>query len=38
MMVICDQCKLEYDDFDHLTFCPHERFSASPDIRKLQVE
>jgi hypothetical protein len=38
MIVKCDQCNLEYDDFDHITFCPHARFSASEDIRQLQRE
>lgn len=38
MIVKCDQCNLEYDDFDHLTYCPHARFSVSEDVKQLQKE
>jgi len=38
MIVKCDKCKLSYDDFDHLTFCPHNRFPASPSVKQLQDE
>ena len=36
MMVKCDGYKLSYDDFDHLAYCPHERFDASPDVKAMQ--
>lgn len=29
MIVRCETCKRFYDDFDHLTYCPHETFTAS---------
>jgi hypothetical protein len=38
MIVKCDKCDLEYDDFDHLIYCPHARFSVSPSVRKMQDE
>jgi hypothetical protein len=36
MIVECNQCSKEYDDFDHMTYCPHPRFSASPDVKRMQ--
>lgn len=26
MLVTCERCRLEYDDTDHLTVCPHDEF------------
>ena len=37
MMVKCDKCKCTYDDFDHFTYCPHDRFSVSPDVQAMQA-
>lgn len=28
MIVQCPHCNINYDDFDHYTFCPHERFAS----------
>jgi hypothetical protein len=36
MIVSCEKCKLEYDDFDHLTYCPHDRFAISKSVREMQ--
>ena len=36
MLVTCPTCELEYDDFDHWTFCPHARFGLSPHVRAMQ--
>lgn len=38
MMVECEKCNKRYDDFDHLTYCPHERFGVSPSVAKMQAE
>jgi hypothetical protein len=27
---ICLTCGLQYDDFNHMTYCPHPYFAASP--------
>jgi hypothetical protein len=32
----CNKCEKVYDDFDHLTYCPHERFGISPDVKAMQ--
>ncbi|MGH2906486.1 MAG: hypothetical protein ACRDKI_06915 [Solirubrobacterales bacterium] len=36
MIVQCTECHLEFDDFDHWTFCPHDRFFRTPEVRRLQ--
>ena len=38
MVVRCEQCGREYDDFDHLIYCPHDRFGVSPSVKKMQEE
>jgi hypothetical protein len=38
MIVKCDKCQLIYDDFDHLTYCPHKRFGVSPSVKQMQDE
>lgn len=37
MRVVCDKCGMAYDDFDHWTYCPHDRFGMSPDVAALQA-
>jgi hypothetical protein len=37
MIVTCAKCNMHYDDFDHWTYCPHERFSPSPDVKAMQA-
>lgn len=36
MIVKCDKCNKTYDDFDHRTYCPHDRFSISPSVKEMQ--
>lgn len=31
MMRRCEDCQKGYDDFDHWTFCPHERFPTAEE-------
>lgn len=31
MQTKCPKCQLEYDDAEHWTTCPHERFISSDD-------
>lgn len=38
MIVKCEECNKTYDDFDHITFCPHDRFLVSSSVKKLQDE
>lgn len=38
MIVQCDKCGSVYDDFNRLTFCPHERFAPSEDARRGLIE
>jgi hypothetical protein len=35
MRRICEDCGLTYDDYDHLTICPHQVFGFSDDVRKM---
>jgi len=30
MLQSCDKCGRRYDDLDHWTFCPHDRFEVNP--------
>jgi hypothetical protein len=36
MIIKCEKCNMIYDDFDHLTYCPHERFGISPVVKAMQ--
>jgi hypothetical protein len=38
MITRCDKCKKIYDDFDHLTYCPHEGFAPSPSYDRMVAE
>lgn len=33
----CEECRTTYDDFNHLTICPHEAFAPSEDARKALI-
>ena len=35
MYVKCEKCNKVYNDFDHLTYCPHEGFASSPSYDEL---
>ena len=32
---ICDDCHKAYDDFDHLTYCPHDYFEKPKSIEEI---
>jgi hypothetical protein len=36
MIFKCEKCDKVYDDFDHWTYCPHDRFGMSPDVKAMQ--
>ncbi len=38
MITTCVDCGKTYDDFDHLTYCPHVRFGVSESVVQLQRE
>lgn len=35
MLVICAECNHRYDDYDHWTFFPHDRFELSQDVKDM---
>lgn len=37
MITKCKKCNKQYDDFDHLSYCPHERFAVSQSVREMQA-
>ena len=38
MFVRCEKCSKIYNDFDHLTCCPHDGFAPSLDYDRLVSE
>lgn len=35
MIVQCERCNLEYDDLDHLTYCPHNWFPKAKSFEEI---
>lgn len=35
MKGICEKCNMQYDDYDHWTYCPHDYFPPSPDVQAM---
>lgn len=37
MIVTCEKCHKEYNDFDHWTYCPHEYFPESLTLEEIYL-
>lgn len=35
---LCDECGELYDDFNHMTYCPHPYFEPSSDAKQWLTE